>query len=107
MLNQFEQRVFLGESTQTLEFGDMTRDLQGHAYRYMKALVMQKPCLACHGTPDTLAPSLKSRIKEAYPHDRATGYRVGQVAGAITIYRPVSSPTSAKTPHQGLPARNK
>mgnify|MGYP001764813709 CR=1 FL=1 len=89
VLNQFEQRAFLGESAQTLEFGDMTRDLQGHAYRYMKALVMQKPCLACHGTPDTLAPSLKSRIKEAYPHDRATGYRVGQVAGAITIYRPL------------------
>ncbi len=89
VLNQFEQRAFMGESAKTLEFGDMTRDLQGQAYRYMKALVMQEPCLACHGTPDTLAPSLKPRIKDAYPHDRATGYRAGQVAGAITIYRPI------------------
>jgi hypothetical protein len=58
VLNQFEQRAFLGESAQTLEFGDITRDLQGQAYRYMKAIVIQEPCLACHGMPDTLAPSL-------------------------------------------------
>lgn len=88
-LKQFEQRAFLGEAAHKIELGDVTRDLQGPRYRYMKALVMEKPCLACHGKPEALSPSLKARLKATYPHDRAIGYREGQIGGAITVSRPL------------------
>lgn len=38
-------------------------------------------CLTCHGT--ALTPALQSALKEAYPHDRATGFRAGDLRGVF------------------------
>lgn len=48
----------------------------------MRAVVMQdQPCSACHGS--NIAPSVRAAIAERYPGDRATGYRAGELRGAI------------------------
>ena len=48
----------------------------------MRAVVMQdQPCSACHGS--TIAPAVRAAIAERYPEDRATGYRAGELRGAI------------------------
>lgn len=38
-------------------------------------------CLACHGTPDRIAPDVKATIDAAYPRDAATGYVEGDLRG--------------------------
>jgi hypothetical protein len=32
---------------------------------------------------------MKAQIAGEYPHDKATGYAVGQVRGAVTVKRPL------------------
>lgn len=54
--------------------------------RYMKAIVMQQKCLACHGAK--LAPEIKTSISESYPADQATGFEEGDLRGAFVIEWP-------------------
>jgi hypothetical protein len=54
----------------------------------MRALPTQPLCLACHGDAASLSPAVSARLKELYPEDRAVGYTVGQIRGAMTIKRP-------------------
>jgi len=45
------------------------------------------PCLKCHG--EQLDPAVQARIKELYPDDKATGYKTGDLRGAVTIRQPL------------------
>lgn len=57
--------------------------------RFMSAIVVQPPCLACHG--DALAPPVAAAIDALYPDDQARGYQVGQLRGAFTITWPAEA----------------
>jgi hypothetical protein len=57
-----------------------------HVYRYLKAIPIEEPCLACHGK--ALDPEAAARIAQLYPHDQSTGFSLGDVAGAFTIIIP-------------------
>ena len=46
-------------------------------------LEVQPLCLICHG--GEIGPDLAQTLKEKYPGDRATGYKMGQIRGAIKI----------------------
>jgi len=53
-------------------------------YRFYKPLLINKKvCLKCHGT--NLSPKLSAEIKRVYPTDRATGYRMGDLRGAVVV----------------------
>ncbi|WP_448580701.1 Tll0287-like domain-containing protein [Thermaurantiacus sp.] len=65
----------------------------GGELRYMRALPTAGPCLQCHG-PD-VAPEVKAAIARLYPEDQATGFREGELRGAISIRWPL---------HKGAPA---
>lgn len=54
--------------------------------RYMKAIIMQPMCLACHGKE--LAPAVQAAITESYPQDEATGFAAGDLRGAFIIEWP-------------------
>jgi len=85
-LKDFDQRTAAGEKPATLEkFGVVDTANGGKEYRYMKALPTQQVCLACHGAADAIAPEIAGRIHTLYPADKATGYSVGDIRGAITI----------------------
>jgi hypothetical protein len=89
VLTQFDQRAAAGEKPDGLEQAATVEEPQGRFYRYMKAIPVQPLCLACHGTDATIPDAVKARLKADYPHDRATGYAVGQIRGAVTIKRPL------------------
>lgn len=57
----------------------------GEMLRYMKPIVIAKPCLACHGTEETLHPGVMARLEELYPNDEATGYEEGDLRGAVSV----------------------
>ncbi len=60
------------------------------ALRFMKPITMKKPCLACHAAPDQLSPEVRSALADRYPDDQATGYREGDLRGAISVIVPLS-----------------
>jgi hypothetical protein len=42
-------------------------------------------CLACHGQVSSLDPAVRAVLAERYPADRATGYRAGDLRGAVSV----------------------
>jgi len=54
--------------------------------RFMSAIIVQPPCLACHG--ETLAEPVAQAIDRLYPEDQARGYQPGELRGAFTITWP-------------------
>ncbi len=55
------------------------------SYKYYKPLIIKKAlCLKCHGDIDK-DPELSQFIKEAYPEDKATGYKMGDLRGAVLV----------------------
>ena len=55
----------------------------GDAVYYYKAIPLGMPtCLSCHGNKDTaVEPETLQAISMRYPHDKATGYEMGQLRG--------------------------
>jgi hypothetical protein len=39
------------------------------------------PCIACHGSTETMAPEIHEAIRAAYPDDQATGFSAGDLRG--------------------------
>lgn len=91
VLLRFEQAVAAGEAVERIDYAETVQEPQGRFFRYMKALAVQPPCLTCHGPATTLPESVRRRLAEEYPHDRAVGYDVGQLRGAVTIKAPMPS----------------
>lgn len=87
VLQDFDRRAAAGEDPRQLERGEMVSENGVHSYRYMKALPTQQLCLSCHGGPNDIAPAVKARLAELYPADKATGYSLNQIRGAMTIRR--------------------
>ena len=89
-LADFNIRVANGEKAATLEVGEIVSDAKGQrSFRYLKALPVAPVCQSCHGQPEAMSDELKAALAKDYPHDRATGYREGDVRGALSVTRPL------------------
>jgi hypothetical protein len=51
--------------------------------RVLKPLAVGGPCLNCHGAQESLAEEVKVALAARYPADEATGYKAGDLRGAI------------------------
>ena len=60
-----------------------TADDGARVARVLRPLAVKPPCLTCHGAAANLAPEITAALAESYPTDRATGYVVGALRGAI------------------------
>lgn len=89
VLEDFDRRAQAGENLAALEASATVTENGKPVRRYMKALPTQELCLMCHGTRDTVGADVAERLKEAYPDDKAVGYGLKQVRGAITIKKPL------------------
>lgn len=95
VLDRFQARVAKGESMQTLSFSEVVTEPDGRYFRYMKAVDTQPLCLTCHGAPEQIPASVRDVLSSDYPLDRATGYRAGQLRGAVSIKQPLAIPLRA------------
>ena len=85
----FDRRVARGEKAEELEYTEVVDEPQGKVFRYMKALPMGPLCTQCHGTASDMSAFVQQEIAREYPFDKATGYRVGEVRGAVSVKRPL------------------
>lgn len=89
VLEDFDRRAAAGEKPVTLERGEVVAEGGRKTYRYMKALPTMQPCTNCHGDPATMKPAVIEKLASLYPQDRAVGYKVGDIRGAITLKKPL------------------
>lgn len=54
----------------------------GHA-RVLRPIAVEGPCVTCHGSPAMIAPEIATLLRAHYPNDRAIGYAVGDLRGAL------------------------
>ena len=89
VLQDFEKRKAAGADPAKLEYFEVVQRDGKPVFRYMKALPIPQgaPCLACHG--EKLDPAVAARIKQLYPQDRTTGFKTGDLRGAVTIEQPL------------------
>ncbi|MGL6111321.1 MAG: Tll0287-like domain-containing protein [Rubrivivax sp.] len=86
-LEDFDRRAAAGESPATLEKAEVVVENGQKMQRYMRALPTQALCLSCHGPSASLSPAVTAQLNALYPADKAVGYRVGDIRGAMTIKR--------------------
>lgn len=85
VLLDFERRVANGEKVESLEHYELLSEPLGRVFRYMKAIPVSPPCLACHGPVNQLSAGVRAQLATEYPNDSAVEYSVGQVRGAVSV----------------------
>ncbi|MFO0757043.1 MAG: DUF3365 domain-containing protein [Byssovorax sp.] len=56
---------------------------KGRMARVIKPIAIEAACLGCHGDRAALSPEVKAVLEARYPSDRATGYAIGDLRGAL------------------------
>ncbi len=78
------------------ELVEVTRAADGsYQLQYMRPILVQQTCLPCHGDPAQFGPEVRDVIARRYPDDRATGYAVGDLRGAVSVRVPLDRPDPA------------
>lgn len=89
-LDTFSARMKQGEKADAMELAQVVTESSGKSHlRYAKAVALQPMCSACHGSSDFMPDGVKRRLQTEYPNDKATGYNVGDLRGAIVVSRPL------------------
>jgi hypothetical protein len=88
VLESFEARRARVENVKKLEHGEIVTEDGKRFFRYMKAIQTRGICLRCHGTNIDPA-AAATALREFYPHDQATGFKLGDIRGAFTITQPM------------------
>lgn len=68
--------------------GDVKKDYIVHQFEtgkkaYLEPLFVQAQCLTCHG--EILTKDVKNKLKDIYPEDKATGFKLNEFRGFIWI----------------------
>jgi len=87
VLNYFGELSFEGKLNETTEFTEVVNSDGVTSVRYMKPIIVQSPCLSCHGTNEQISTDVKSIIQNKYPEDKATGYQIDDLRGAVSIQK--------------------
>ncbi|MFY9142527.1 Tll0287-like domain-containing protein [Sulfuricurvum sp.] len=69
---------------ETLPPYELKKLSNGQSVYYKPIVINKEACLKCHGAIATDSP-LGKAIKEAYPDDKATGYKMGDLRGMIAV----------------------
>lgn len=88
-LKDFARRIRDGEEGETLEHFEMLDEPLERSFRYIKAIETKPVCLTCHGSSEQIPAPVQERLNSLYPKDRAIGFEVGELRGAVSIKQPM------------------
>ncbi len=63
----------------------LEQDDNGNVYYYKPIKIAMPTCIKCHGGKEDIAEITQNRIAEKYPHDKAIGYKMGDLRGMWKI----------------------
>lgn len=85
VLQNFEKRKAKGEDVKKMAYAKVV-DMNGKkVFRMMKAIPTGQVCLKCHA--EKIAPAVAAKLKSLYPTDKARGFKLGDIRGAVTIIK--------------------
>jgi len=86
-LKYFEELKSNGKLTETTEYFEVIEEDGVSNVRYMKPIILQAHCLGCHGAVENIGPDVKAVLNNKYLDDKATGYQVDDLRGAVSIQK--------------------
>jgi len=86
-LKYFEELKSNGKLTETTEYFEVIEEDGVSNVRYMKPIILQAPCLGCHGPVENIGRDVKAILNNKYPEDKATGYQMDELRGAVSIQK--------------------
>lgn len=89
VLKQFAKRAKEGEKFNDMTFSEVVSEPNSQYFRFMKPIGIQPKCLLCHGESQHIPEQIRGILKEHYPFDAATGYKAGELRGAVSIKEPL------------------
>lgn len=84
------QEWLVAQGERTAEGVAPMATVSGGVARVARPIVVEAPCLACHGPAETVAPEVRAVLAAQYPADRATGYALGDLRGVLWAEAPVT-----------------
>lgn len=84
-LARMEDARASGSLTDTNEVYGFTTVRGKRVFRYLRPIMLQQMCTACHGAAEDISPTVREVISSRYPDDHAVGYAMGDVRGAVSI----------------------
>jgi len=92
VLQEFEELKRAGKLTGDYIHAEVVNERGKKFLRFMKPVIIQgELCLKCHGSPGDIPEDVKEKLKELYPDDKATGYKLNELRGAVSIKIPLSN----------------
>jgi hypothetical protein len=81
----FEFSREAGLDPATMEVAEIVSEGQKQVFRWIRPIVMEEMCLACHG--EEIDPRLITLIGQEYPLDEAIDYHETELGGAYSVSR--------------------
>lgn len=81
VLDQWQAMI---ENKEALPTYQLIKHSNGHTVYYKPIIINNEACLKCHGDVAADSP-LGKAIKETYPEDQATGYKMNDLRGMIAV----------------------
>ncbi len=91
--DMFEQKA-IAQFSDLLNSGKLTTDVSliekvkigdKDLVKFAKPILVEAPCLNCHGSSEQISEEVKEVLSVKYPNDKATGYKIGDLRGVITV----------------------
>jgi Protein of unknown function (DUF3365) len=89
VLSKFELLHQNKELNSETEHTEIVQEGEFKYLRYLKPILVQAECLNCHGSENDILPEVKQLIAQEYPKDKAVGYLIGDLRGAVSLKRVV------------------
>ena len=90
VLAEFAERAGNGEAFPAMMRSEVVTEPNGQYYRFMKPIALQPQCVLCHGPSEQIPEEIRSVLNKQYPFDAATGYKAGELRGAVSIKQLIS-----------------
>ena len=85
ILSKFELLHQNKELNSETEHAEIVEEGEFKYLRYLKPILVQAECLNCHGSETDIMPEVKQLIAQKYSNDKAVGYLVGDLRGAVSL----------------------
>ncbi len=85
VLKIFEELSSQKKLSDTTEIFKLKEEGGVYNVRYMKPILIQALCLNCHGAANQISDEVKTIISNKYSNDKATGYQLDDLRGAVSI----------------------
>lgn len=85
ILDNFASMKQKGELNENSEYSEIVTIEEVKYLKYMKPIFIQAECLNCHGKESEITYPVRQLINKKYPQDKAVGYSLGDLRGAVSI----------------------